>query len=538
MVIVEIFGGLAVFLYGLHLAREGLTLYGGDRLRRAVHSLTDSPFRGLLVGIIITTFLQSSSASIVMLVGFASSGMVTLLQGIGVILGADIGATITVQLIAFRVMDYALLPVGLGFFFGFFVRRRSLKYLGRTVMGFGLVFYGIKVMADGAEPLVHSQIFLDILRSLSDNPIGGLAFAALFTAIIQSSSATIGLIMSFGISGAITLHAAIPLVLGANIGTCITAFLATPEASAEGKQIAWTHIMVKILGVGIIWPFVAGFEQLIGNTAEGLPRQIANAHTIFNLGVGAFFLPLRKMLAGLMIKIVPGGEDPRRRYSARYLDPRALSAPDLAFGNATREILRVSDIVEGMLKDSLVAFIHNDLEEVEEIRNRDEEVDTLERQVKLYLTRMSQEELTAAQAEREMMLHSFVSSLETIGDVVVKNILALAEKKIQQGRYFSQEGWEEIQRYHQQVTDNLGAAIAAFTSGERDLVEQVRARVEELDQEERRLKQKHIQRLRQGLKESIDTSAIHLDLLNNLQRINSEIESGLIAFHEEQPQES
>ena len=538
MIGIELFGGLAIFLYGLHIAREGLSLFGGDRLRKAVHSLTDSPLRGLLIGIVITLFLQSSSASIVMLIGFASSGMVTLLQGIGVILGADIGTTITVQLIAFRVMDYALLPVGLGFFLGFFVRRLNLRYLGRVVLGFGLVFYGIKVMSDGAEPLARSRVFLELLNSLGDNPFGGLLIAALFTAVVQSGSATIGLIISLGISEAVTLGVAIPMILGANIGTCVTAFLAIPEASPEGKHIAWAHILIKVLGVALLWPFLEGFERAVLATAEGMPRQIANAHTIFNVGVGIVFLPLRGLLASWIPRIFPGGEDPRKKLSARYLDPKALSAPDLAFGNATREVLRIADIVEGMLQDSLAVFSRNDLEEAERVRARDQEVDALERQVKLYLARISQEELTEGQVKREMRLHSFVSSLEAIGDVVVKNILLLAEKKVQQGRYFSQSGWEEIQDYHCRVVENLQAAVAAFAGGEKPLIEKVKGRVEELDREERKLKQNHIRRLHQGLKESIDTSAIHLDLLSNLQRINSEIEKGLTAYHEDRDRDS
>ncbi|MCX5866580.1 MAG: Na/Pi symporter, partial [Proteobacteria bacterium] len=260
--LIQILGGLAVFLYGLNLSREGLSLFGGEKLRKAIYSLTDKPVRGLVVGVIITIFLQTSSATTVMLVGFASSGMISLFQSVGVILGADVGSTLTVQLISFRVMDYALLPVAVGFFMGFFIRRRNLRYLGRIIMGFGLLFYGIKLMSDGAAPLAHSRIFLDLLKTLGENPLGGLFISALLTALVQASAATIGLVISFGLSGAITLQAALPMILGANIGTCVTAFLAAMGSTSDGKQVAWAHFSIKILGVILVWPFLPELERL------------------------------------------------------------------------------------------------------------------------------------------------------------------------------------------------------------------------------------------------------------------------------------
>lgn len=531
--LIQILGGLAVFLYGLNLSREGLSLFGGEKLRKAIYSLTDKPVRGLVVGVIITIFLQTSSATTVMLVGFASSGMISLFQSVGVILGADVGSTLTVQLISFRVMDYALLPVAVGFFMGFFIRRRNLRYLGRIIMGFGLLFYGIKLMSDGAAPLAHSRIFLDLLKTLGENPLGGLFISALLTALVQASAATIGLVISFGLSGAITLQAALPMILGANIGTCVTAFLAATGSTSDGKQVAWAHFSIKILGVILVWPFLPELERLTVATADTLPRQIANAHTIFNLGVAVLFLPFRGLLASGVKRVFPGKDQISDRFAARYLDPKASSTPDLAFVNASREILRIADIVEEMLRESLPLFFRGDLEEIERIRERDKEVDSLERQVRLYLARVSEKVMTEKQAEKEMRLHNFVSSLETMGDVVVKNILALAENKFQKGLIFSSEGWEEIRNYHQRVSENLREAVTAFAGGEEDLIKQVMTKVRELDAEERRLKLNHIRRLHQGLKESIDTSAIHLDLLNNLQRINSEIEAGLIPYSQE-----
>ncbi|MCX5867286.1 MAG: Na/Pi symporter, partial [Proteobacteria bacterium] len=317
------------------------------------------------------------------------------------------------------------------------------------------------------------------------------------------------------------------------IGTCVTAFLAAMGSTSDGKQVAWAHFSIKILGVILVWPFLPELERLTVATADTLPRQIANAHTIFNLGVAVLFLPFRGLLASGVKRVFPGKDQISDRFAARYLDPKASSTPDLAFVNASREILRIADIVEEMLRESLPLFFRGDLEEIERIRERDKEVDSLERQVRLYLARVSEKVMTEKQAEKEMRLHNFVSSLETMGDVVVKNILALAENKFQKGLIFSSEGWEEIRNYHQRVSENLREAVTAFAGGEEDLIKQVMTKVRELDAEERRLKLNHIRRLHQGLKESIDTSAIHLDLLNNLQRINSEIEAGLIPYSQE-----
>ncbi|MDD5224090.1 MAG: Na/Pi cotransporter family protein [bacterium] len=531
--LIQILGGLALFLYGLNISREGLSLFGGEKLRKAIYSLTDKPVRGLLVGVVITLFLQSSSATSVMLVGFASSGMISLFQSIGVILGADVASTLTVQLISFRVMDYALLPVAVGFFLGFFVRHRNIRYLGRIIMGFGLLFFGIKLMSDGALPLAHSRIFMDLLQSLGENPLGGFFLAALLTALVQASAATIGLVISFSLSGAITLPAALPMILGANIGTSVTAFLAAAGSNSEGKQVAWAHFSIKLLGVLLVWPLLPELERLTVATAETLPRQIANAHTIFNLGIALLFLPFRGLIASGVKRAFPGKDQISDRFAARYLDPKASATPDLAFVNASREILRIADIVEEMLKDSLPLFFRGDLEEIERIRERDKEVNSLDHQIRLYLARVSEKAMTGKQAEKEMRLHNFASSLETMGDVVVKNILALAEKKFQKGLTFSSEGWEEIRLYHLRVSENLKAAVTAFAGGDESLIKEVLAKVRELDAEERRLKLNHIRRLHQGLKESIDTSAIHLDLLNNLQRINSEIEAGLTPYSQE-----
>jgi len=245
------------------------------------------------------------------------------------------------------------------------------------------------------------------------------------------------------------------------------------------------------------------------------------------------FLPFRGLLASGIKRVFPGKDLVSDRFAARYLDPKASSTPDLAFVNASREILRISDIVEEMLRESLPLFFRGDLEEIERIRDRDKEADSLERQVRLYLARISEKVLTEKQAEKEIRLHNFVSCLESMGDVVVKNILVLAEKKFQKGLAFSEEGWEEIKNYHRRVSENVRDAVTAFAGADENLSKQVLDKVRELDAEERRLKLYHIRRLHQGLKESIDTSAIHLDLLNNLQRINSVIEAGLTPYTRE-----
>jgi len=312
-----------------------------------------------------------------------------------------------------------------------------------------------------------------------------------------------------------------PIVLGANIGTCVSAIASAIGAPVEAKRVALAHILFKVIGVIIVLPFLALFTHLVGLSSANLPRQIANAHTLFNITIALLFLPFIGPFTKLVEKLLPERGPSEKRFGPRYLDKLILASPSLALGQAAREVLRMADIVQDMLKGSIEVFKNNNMRLLEEIEEKDDEVDTLDREIKLYLTRLSQEALTDQQARREMEIITFTNNLENIGDVIDKNLMDLANKKINKQLSFSQDGLREIIDFHQKVMENFELGVSAFASGDVELAHKLLRHKTRLGEIERDLRQAHINRLHLGLKESIDTSAIHLDVLTNLKRINS-----------------
>ncbi|OGW15645.1 MAG: hypothetical protein A2035_02910 [Nitrospirae bacterium GWA2_42_11] len=521
-IVISFLGGIAILLYGIRLAGEGLRKAAGGRLRAILTSLTKNKFIGIGVGAVITAILQSSSATTVMLVGFVSSGLMKLNQTIGVILGADIGTTVTVQLLAFRIYDVAILFVAIGIALMFLAKRSVVRDLGQGILGFSFIFFSIKIMSDSMIPLRDSEYLKAILLSIGDSPISGILIAAIITALVHSSAAVIGMVLALSLQDLMTLNVAIPIILGANIGTCAAAIVTSMGANVEARQVAAAHIFFKVLGVIIFFPFIGLFRYIIEYTASDIPRQIANAHTMFNVAIAVMFLPFADPLANLIRKMIPEGEG-EERFGPKYLDPHVLNTPALALGQATREALRMSDIVQWMLRESISVFQTNNRDLLYKIEQRDDEVDLLDREIKLYLTRIAQTTLTPAESKREFEIIAFTSNMENIGDIIDKNLMELAKKKITSGVSFSDEGMKEIVDFHQKVVENFDISISAFASRNKDLAHTILRHKVHLGEMERDLRQAHINRLHMGLQEAIDTSAIHLDILSNLKRINSHI---------------
>ncbi len=512
-------GGLAVFLHGLSLTREGLQILAGERLRTILFALVNNRLVGLVSGALVTAIIQSSTATTVMLVGFAASSLMTLPQAMSVVLGADIGTTVVVQILSFRLSSYALALVAAGFAVRFFSKKRRNKYIGQALFGFGLLFFGMKLMGDATLPLRSAPLFLDLLQYLATQPFAGLAGAALATVLMQGSAPTIGLVIAMASSGSMTLAAALPMVLGANVGTTITPLVAAAGAPAEGKRVAFAHAFFKLFGVALFLPFLGPFGRMVGHTAASLPRQIANAHTLFNVFTAFAFLPFVNVSAALVRRWYHPAEE-KERFHPKYLDPRAIESPALAFGNAQREFLRMADLVADMVKDCIRCFEENDLDLVADIEARDDKVDILNREIRFYLAKLGQEAMTPEQAERQMDLISLSNDIENAGDLVNKNLLVLARKKISHGLAFSREGWAEIKDFHAKVCENFDLALVAFSTGDEEIARKVlrhRVRLVEIETE---LKEKHIARLNQGLRESLETSSMHLDILAYLRRIN------------------
>lgn len=520
-------GALAIFLYGIRISRMGLQLWGGDRLRSVITSLTENRFMGLGVGVLVTLILQSSSATVNMLVSFAGAGLMGLSQAMGVLLGADIGTTFVVILFSIRQFSqYALLILVLGVVIEMSSKTKRTRYISMVLIGFGFIFFGLHLMVDQALLLKSSSLFLEIIQFLSMNALYSLILAALFTPFL-SSAGTIGLVIAFAFSGILSFEQALPFVLGANLGTCFTSLASSFSGSTVGKQVAVAHLVFKLVGVLIFFPFIHPFAEAINYVGGYFPGlfgsvagRIALSHMSFNLVLSILFLPFVKQGVYLVQKIVPRGRDElESRFAPRYLDPQSLTTPALAFANVKQELLRVADWVYEMFRDCIHCYERSDPDWVDKIESLDESVDLLDREIKLFLAKLSQESLTSEQAKLSLDLISEAGVLEEIGDIVVQNVLDMAGKKIHRGREFSEEGWKEIRNYHSKILQTFAWAISALTAENQELAHKVSRNVEHLSLEQEELRSKHLARLQSGLKESFETSSIHLDTLGAFSRV-------------------
>ena len=518
LVLFALLGGTALLLYGVRLVGEGLQRAAGTRLRHVLSTLTGDRVRALLVGAGVTAVLQSSSATTVMLVGFASAGLLSLRQTIGVILGADIGTTVTVQLLAFNLLGYAPLVVFLGWLL-YTAFGGTIKYIGQAILGFGFLFLGMKLIADGTVPLKESALFGDLFRALVAQPLILFLAAAVFSALVRSSAATLGIALSFATSGLMNLDGAMPMIFGANVGTAATALVAAVGANAEARRVAAAHAIFKVLGVLIFVPFSVAFADLVKHTTDDPARQIANAHSLFNLILALLFLPFTQIAADVFTRLIP--DTGRREVGAMYLNPNVLDTPAVAIGQATREVLRLGDVVLQSLRDTIAVFERDDERLMKEIIRRDDLIDRLEEDIKQYVVKLREQSLTEEQSERESALLFTVVNLEEIGDVIEKDLMELAEKKMRGHYRFSAQGWAEIVDLHRMVVENLELAISAVATQDKGIAEKVIRHKGNINLMERRLRQRHIERLHEGLRETIDTSSIHLDVLAALKRANS-----------------
>jgi phosphate:Na+ symporter len=522
-VLLALFGGTALLLYGIRLSGDSMQRAIGGRLRQLLTVMSRTRLNAVVSGALVTAILQSSAATTLMLIGFVSAGLMAFRQTLGVILGADIGTTLTVQLIAFRVTDYALLLVGLGFAITFIARRSTAQDVGQAILGLGLMFLGLKLILDGVAPLKANALALELLQVATDTPIVAVLVAAAFSALVTSSAATIGLALALISQDLISLTGAVAIVLGANVGTCATALAASVGATAEAKRVAVAHIAFKLLGVALVFPLIGPFTAVVAATASDPAREVANAHTFFNLGISLVFLPFTPLAARIIETLVPDDQREDTPFRTRYLDERAVGQPSLALGQAHREALRMADVTQAMLRDALAAFRSDNLGMIENIEKRDDQLDFLEREIKLFLARLGREAMGADLSRKEIGMISFIGNLENIGDIIDKNLMELARKKYYQGRRFSEAGWAEIQEFHGLVSKNLERAIAAFAANDQTLAQEVLDQRPLMRSRERDLRESHLGRLRAGLAESLETSEIHLDVLTNLKRISSHV---------------
>ena len=522
-------GGLSFFLFGLYYGSKGLRRLAGNRLRELVFNLTRHRVLGVVVGIVVTVVFQSSSATTALLVGFATTGLLSLGQALGVILGADIGTTLTVQLLAFRVFDYAIILTVIGFILMYSWRR--LKDVGQAVFGFGLVFFSLKLVADAVAPLKLDPGFPRVIESLGNAPVWGTIIAMLFTFLVRSSAATVGLAVGLAVSGLLSLKASIPIILGANVGTALSAWLASLRGNAEAKRIALGHVLFKLAVVIPLLFLIGPLVSLVERTAGSVPRQVANAHTLTNVLAMLLFLPLLGGFERLVRRLVPTGKD-EAGVQPRLLEPSLLETPGVALGQATQEVLRMGRDVMAMLKSGLTVFLDNDKEGRHRVMEQDDRVDRREQATSNYLTELMREEMPPELSQKTIALFHVVNELEHIGDIISKSLMSYAKKKIDENLAFSQEGLQDICAFHAESLETLRMALAALSTWDPTLAGETARRKELGNRLLAEMHNRHLSRLRQGLKESIDTSTIHLDFISDLERMNFHAASIALAVQE------
>ena len=518
--LVTLAAGIAFFMFGMRLASDNLQILAADRVRFLMSKLAQHQFMAILTGIALTVLLQSSSAVTVMLVNLGSAGVCSLVQVMGVIIGATIGTTIVVQLISFNVADAALYIVILGFGIIYLSKNKKVKEVGYIVFGFGMIFYGLLLMSQAINFVKDVSGFKDVFVYLNANPLVAFAATSLFTAFIQSSAVTIGLAMTLATHGVINLYDSMFWVYGANLGTTATALIASLGGNYVGRQVGWAHLFYKAGSCLIFLCVTSPFALIMSHIGADVSHQIANAHTILNMVSALIFYPFIEWGAHFIEKLFPRPFS-ERQFGAKYLDPKAFASPAMAFANAVREMLRMADYALEMVTMSPRAFEKDDPDFTDEIKKMDKKIDILNREIKLYLVRLTDESLTESQNARVVNMIALVSDIENIGDVIDKNVLGLAHKKSQLKVTFSEQGWREVREFHQLVVENFEMALSAFSLNNKELAEKVVENKHKLRVLEQKLREAHVGRLHLKMQESLNTSNIHLDLLSSFRRVNS-----------------
>lgn len=534
--LLDLIGGLAIFLFGMTMMNNNLTALAGAKLRNIMIVLTKNKFRGYLTGLSVTILNQSSSATTVLEAVLVGAGLMTFNQSLAVTLGAELGSTFLGQLFAFpKITRLATLFVAIGFFSYLVAKSKKRRNLANTILGFGLLFLGMDMMARSMEPLRSSQMFLDLMVKI-ETPILGILVGLFFTMIIQSSGATSGLVIAMAISGAINLAQAVPINLGASIGTCITAILGSLSLNREAKRSAYIHVVFQTMGVILAFILLSitingdrlyltmakQFTSLITGDGDNLPRQIAMAHTLMPILNHIVIFPILPIIVKIFNSVIPP-EPPKEIFEAQYLNETMLTEPSVALYQVKKEILRMVTIIETMLEGGARIFVERNLDISKAIKSEDKMVDTLRKQIVIYLSKIAKQPLTEAESKLQYSYLFFAAELENLADVIERNVLDRAKKLINKELYFSDEGLEDIQAMFKAVSHNFSKVIDSFRTDDMTKAKAVLIDSERSWEFQNEFRLKHFKRLNEGLQVSIETTEIHTDLLNHLNRINRHI---------------
>lgn len=513
-----VLGGLGLFLYGMNLMGMGLQKAAGEKLKRLIEILTNNRLMGVIVGALVTMVVQSSSATTVMVIGFVNAGIMNLTQAVGVIMGANLGTTVTAQLIAFNLTDLAPLAVAIGVGAWIATSKKRAKNLAEIFIGFGILFIGMDMMSSGLKPLAGSPVFKNIIISLND-PFLGILVGLGLTTIVQSSSASIGLLQALASQGLISLNIAFPILFGDNIGTTTTALISSVGTNKTAKRAAIIHFLFNLIGTIIFMTILRRpIEAIVLRVSPGdIQRQIANAHTLFNLINVIVQLPFAGLLVKAANKLVPGDEE-EVGVGVKYLDPRIIETPSIALGQVTKEVLRMGKIVEDNLALASKAFKNKDEKMTSEVFSQEKVINRLERDIIEYLVELSNAPLTDEQHTQVNVLINVVNDIERVGDHS-DNIAELSQSAIDERLFFSDEAIEEFDNISGKSREVFKKTLEALADIDFDKAREVLKLEEEIDDLEREYRTNHIDRLNKLLCQP-SSGVVFLDLLSNLERIS------------------
>lgn len=529
--IVTLLGGLAIFIYGMNLMSEGLQKTAGDRMRNILAILTRNPVVGVLAGAMVTAVLQSSSATTVMVIGFVSAGLMKLPQAISVILGANIGTTVTAQLIAFKVGDYAWIFVVTGFVLFFFIKIEKVQNIGETIFAFGLLFVGINTMSETMRPLAQTEAFSQLMLSVSDSPILGVVVGTLMTAVVQSSSAIIAVLQNLastpgpdGIHSIIGIEGAIPILFGTNIGTTVTAILASIGASVNAKRTALAHIIFNFSGTVLFLFFIPIYTKIVvlispkGDELDIIARQIANGHLVFNIICTVLWLPFIWLLVKMVTKIVSKEDPLKPALEPIYLDYKVIETPVFAIQLAAQEILRLGEIASSMIGYARSAFLDNNYKAVYKVQEMEEVLNNVQAETVKYLSSLfGSDSVTEHQAATISAYIHIAGDIEKIGDQC-DNISEFSEEKIKSEFDFSDSAVAELTVSFDQIQYMMKTTMNALRNGDTLLAQDVIEQEKEVNQMEIRLRKQHMKRLNEK-KCSPEFTVIFTDVVHNIEKI-------------------
>jgi phosphate:Na+ symporter len=514
-----IVGGQALFLVGMRMLSQGMEQLAGGKLQHWLERATDRRVKAAAFGAVATAALQSSTLLMITMIGLVNGGLMTLTQAIGMMLGQEIGTTITGQIIAFDIGFVRYVAIAVGYVLVEFGRKRSLQRYGTVLLGFGLMFTGMNMMMSALEPLAETPGVANWLAAMSQTPILAMLAGAALTALIRASSATTALAIALGTADLITLPGAIGIILGANVGTCVTGFIASLGTSVAARRVSIAQILINVIGVLIFLPLIAPYAQLLQGTASALPRQIANAHTVFNVAVSALLFPFVRQIERLTAVIVPERPGVAEERVTRFIDDGLRGVPAIAIGAGFHELDYMGQTALGMLEDSRAALLDLDMARANNVIRLERQVlDPLCDSIESFVNGVIAEDLAEEERQQCFRLKSVNVDLERVGDHT-ENLAEAAQDRINHHVLFSAAAIQDLNGAFAHVHATLSSALEALGSGDRALAERVRVMEDEMDRINLATRQRHMDRIQDGNCDP-EASLLFVEALRNLERIS------------------